>query len=326
MKLLFLFLSITIYSFSCETPVFRYAMERWEASAFQLRVYHQQDLTSTEKQLLQRLETYAKSANIAIQQIDLRKQVPLPYSLKTIHQTEIQICFPTNSAVKSTFWQRPLTNQTVQQVISSKTQQQLVEKLTAGFPIVWLFLNGTDQAVNKQKLKELQAINQLLEKDISSDQLPKNCHHFPIVEMDRSDAILSALLLNSEPDLIDEAMPMLFPIYGRGRSLFGLIGHGINEKMLRQQTKFILGRCSCVVKTDNPGFDLILSAEWDKNLGESWIDEEELPTVSGFEDFIEESEQTESKSQFEALFSILISLIVGVVVVTFVIMLRKKGE
>ena len=74
------------------------------------------------------------------------------------------------------------------------------------------------------------------------------------------------MLVRCEPDLADRSDPIVFPVFGRGRALLPLIGAGITEKNIQDAAAFLVGPCSCQVKELNPGFDLLLSADWDSLL------------------------------------------------------------
>jgi hypothetical protein len=52
-------------------------------------------------------------------------------------------------------------------------------------------------------------------------------------------------------------------IYGRGRALFSCLGDGIHRDNLIQDIDFVTGACSCTVKEQNPGVDLLMRYNWD---------------------------------------------------------------
>ena len=70
------------------------------------------------------------------------------------------------------------------------------------------------------------------------------------------------MLLGSEPDLAGSKGPMAFPVFGRGRVLYALVGAGITVDTVRRAGAFIGGECSCTIKHGNPGTDLLLVADW----------------------------------------------------------------
>ena len=80
----------------------------------------------------------------------------------------------------------------------------------------------------------------------------------------RDELWLYRSLLAVEDDLhefVDE--PMLFVVYGRGRVLPPYIGKGITYDNLAECTEFITGACSCTVKDQNPGVDLLVQYDWE---------------------------------------------------------------
>ena len=52
-------------------------------------------------------------------------------------------------------------------------------------------------------------------------------------------------------------------VYGRGRALPPYIGKGIVYDNLVEVADFITSACSCTVKDQNPGVDLLMSFDWD---------------------------------------------------------------
>ena len=76
---------------------------------------------------------------------------------------------------------------------------------------------------------------------------------------------------------------MVFPIFGRGRVLYALVGKGIRADNLGEAARFLIGSCSCQIKEQNPGVDLILSADWKKLLKTDKLLDEELPKLSDIE-------------------------------------------
>lgn len=56
---------------------------------------------------------------------------------------------------------------------------------------------------------------------------------------------------------------MAFPVFGRGRILEPLIGKGIHEGNVLEHSTYLCGACSCEVKDQNPGIDLLMAANWD---------------------------------------------------------------
>ncbi len=84
---------------------------------------------------------------------------------------------------------------------------------------------------------------------------------------DPAESVFIRLLLHSEHDLDRYASePIVFPIYGRGRILYALVGKGITRENLQEAGRFLVGFCSCEAKEQNPGTDLLMAADWEAHL------------------------------------------------------------
>jgi hypothetical protein len=89
-----------------------------------------------------------------------------------------------------------------------------------------------------------------------------------VLKIDRSDkaeAWFVRTLMAVEPDLgeyVEE--PMIFAGYGRGRAMEPYIGKGITGDNLIDVVAFLAGACSCQVKEQNPGADLLMRWDWEK--------------------------------------------------------------
>ncbi len=71
------------------------------------------------------------------------------------------------------------------------------------------------------------------------------------------------LLLNVESDLADIREPMLFGIFGRFKALEPLVGGGITDENIRLMIDYLKAECSCLIKDDLPGTDMLYSGNWE---------------------------------------------------------------
>jgi hypothetical protein len=88
-----------------------------------------------------------------------------------------------------------------------------------------------------------------------------------LVTVDRSQKAEKWLfdsLMAVEPDLKELAdEPMIFFAYGRGRAMPPYVGEGINAENLAAELQFLGSACSCFVKEQNPGVDLLVRWDWE---------------------------------------------------------------
>ncbi|HEX5268866.1 MAG TPA: hypothetical protein VFW33_00200 [Gemmataceae bacterium] len=240
---------------ACDTPVYRYALESWPADNYRAAVVHRGPLSAKAQLLADHLQERAASANLSVQVIDL-DQPPgdLPESLRRLDVSagpRLVINYPVATRIEADAWSGPLTPEAVAALLDSPLRRQVVSHLRAG-EIVWLLLESGTKEADESAAK-------VVEGDRSASP--------PTVVLqvrrdDPAEAVLVRLLLGSEPDLAGLSEPMAFPVFGRGRVLYALVGAGITAENVGKAAAFLGGDCSCTVKRDNPGTDLLLTAEW----------------------------------------------------------------
>ena len=105
---------------------------------------------------------------------------------------------------------------------------------------------------------------------------------FSILELDPKDPkeqLLVKLFQGFESSQTDE--PLLVPVFGKGRALEVLTASQVDRPLVSDLTMFLCGACSCQVKERNPGFDLWMSVDWNRELfGESGDVPEAVSTLA----------------------------------------------
>lgn len=212
----------------------------------------------------------------------------------------IVLRYPVGEKVQGTVWSGPLTMENAALVLDSPARREIADRLLRGDAAVWVFLesgNSEKDAAAKSLLegclKKMEETLELLDgSDIyysgspvlptpneptpapGSESPPENAPpdeiRFSIVSVSRTDpveGVLVEMLQHSELDLVELASePMAFPIFGRGRALFALVGRGINEDNVAEACDFVVGACTCEAKELNPGTDLLIAADWETGL------------------------------------------------------------
>jgi len=191
--------------------------------------------------------------------------------------------------------------------IDSPKRQQIAKQLEAGNASVLVLLTGTDTTANEEAERASKKVIQDLAagkvelylppaftmgEDDEEEKGPSI--EFGYVKVDRDDPKeywLVESLLSMEEDLKDEQWvdkPMVFAVFGRGRALPPFVGKGINEDNLLDCVYFVTGACSCTVKDQNPGMDLLFAYDWytaADNLAEKFGSEEGNEYRMGAEDY-----------------------------------------
>jgi hypothetical protein len=288
---------------ACQVPVFRYALERWNAGTWKIVVLSEGPLSSEHRQSLQKLEqsSTATAANsnlpFGLQHIDLTAATPADRrrwefirEVAGDPKTPVVVAlYPQLATVDQPVASlMRLSANTADQILTSSARSELASRLSAGHTAVWLFLESgnsqSDQEAFERLNRQLKVDEQRLllptaaDLQITPEQLNKVRIplkiQFSTIRLSRDDPseqFLVDSLLGSETDLKELAEPIAFPVFGRGRVLYALVGKGIDSKTVAEASDFLIGPCSCQVKEQNPGFDLLLIHNWAASIGDSLI-------------------------------------------------------
>ncbi len=281
---------------ACNTPVFRYALENWRPDPYRVAVIHRGPLSAEQRALLERLEppNGASTANIAVELIDVEAEIPdvwKPLVTDDVkqHLPAILLAYPGDQSHRQVIWSGELTADSVDRLLDSPARREIARRLIEGDAIVWVFVAGgkkdRDDALYEtltRRLKELAGKLKLPEPDETDpatalvlgtpDELKLAFSAIRLNRDDPAEEVFLAMLLHSEPDLLGDPEirdePMAFPVFGRGRMLWARIGDGISAEPefspVDEACRYLVGACSCQVKADNPGIDLLMNVDWDR--------------------------------------------------------------
>lgn len=316
--LLFQF-SYIIPALSCSTPVFRYALERWPAFLYTVEVIHIGNLNDEQNQAFKLLkETLAGniSTNLRVVETTVTEQ----HNISEKELPLIRLFYPVESNNPGVLWQGALTKENVNKIVDSPARREIVRRIQKGDAITWILLESADDYQNDLASKILDDELKVLSEELKLSSTATNADgepleidivnkgvHFTMLKVSRSDPaeeIFVKMLLGTEPDLPFIKSPLAFPVFGRGRVLFALVGRGIKEKLIEETCNSVIGWCSCTIKEDNPGSDLLFSADWEKAVGDSsWIQELEIPEISGLTEFLIPEKEIVPENSDEEIYS-----------------------
>ncbi len=232
--------------------------------------------------------------NIALEKVDASAEnafESLPPMLKEAWEARKEKTQPLHVVLTpryATLFAGRLDVKTLEAMIESPLRKRLNEQLSHG-KIVFVLLEGTDPTANKAAEDTIrgvakQAASGKLSLDPSGAESllppladgaeaakPKDntarveVEHIRVSPSDPQEQWFVKMLMAVEPDLHEFAgQPMVFGSYGRGRVLEPFIGKGVTTQNLiyEQGLLFMLGPCSCEVKEQNPGADLLTTHDW----------------------------------------------------------------
>ncbi|UCC98980.1 MAG: hypothetical protein JSW66_03660 [Phycisphaerales bacterium] len=265
---------------ACSVPVFRYAMERWPPDYYDAVIIARgESAEQTPAAALLKDET-AELLNLRLSGLDLatapEEEVKSLLGPNTPEKLPaLALWYPWLKGRGAPFWTGEFTPETVSKLAQSPMRTELGERLSKGQSGVWILIESGDAAKDKAALQLLEQELETATKELKEMapalveelQMPGLSFEFSTLSLSRSDPneqFLLAMLLSSEPDLDEYAgEPILFPVFGRGRALYALVGQGINADNIREAVGFLTGPCGCEVKMLNPGVDLLMAFNWD---------------------------------------------------------------
>jgi hypothetical protein len=283
---------------ACTVPVFRYALEKWDLTPYEIFVYHDGALPNALTKELAKWDV-PNRANIEITLLNVKGKL-------TTEQTKLLERYGKNEKLPwmlvrskapeapDVAWSGACTIDHLDALIDSPMRRTLLAHLTRGDSAVYLLLTSDDEKADREAyalaVKELKQLEKAIPLPEQKDDGPKLRlplplkMSLPLLVLDRKsadEAALIRLLLGVEDGLDKAKGPMLFAIYGKGRVLPPLYNHGevanLNAKMLLHVTQFLCGPCSCEVKDRVPGTDLLMLANWNDVFDQMFDGKEVFP-------------------------------------------------
>jgi len=317
LSILYFLLSLFSSSFACNVPVFRYALERWSPDPYPAFLFYKGELGAEEKEIVEWVNTAdgvdAPVRNLYIEPLDV-DQLEDEVLLKIYKEQKSEklpllvVMFPQQSRIPKPLWSGPPTKEAIKKLSESPARSEVVRRILKGDSSVWVLIEcgdkTKDDAAEKKLKEEFVAMEKVLQLPAQNEldfadgaaadsqdgsEIPLKLA-FSLVRISRKDPLESIfvdMLMKTENDLFEHVgEPMAFPIFGRGRALYAYIGKGINSDTVSEACSFLTGACSCQIKEQNPGTDLLLSVDWDNVVSGSVVVEKALPPLSGAGDLI----------------------------------------
>ncbi|MEL0117380.1 MAG: hypothetical protein VXB01_00445 [Opitutae bacterium] len=295
---------------ACQVPVFRYALERWRTDPYLVFVVAEGELVGEGKaaytQLRELEEDFKSPANLYAEAINLSEEpVDSPFR-KHVADLKVQLpailaWYPEDRLDGPPIWQVPATPAHTQYLVESPVRREAIRRILSGDSAVWVMLESgnktaDDAAFNnmskylKVAAKDLKLPTGVLdakqaqealsrgqffeESNVLQSEIPLKLE-FSQMRFSRDDPKEKAfmeMLLNMEDDLQELSdEPMCFPVW--------------------DYCAYITGACSCEVKKQNPGIDLLTAMDWDAVIeGSEVIVEKILPPLEGVASLLSQPE------------------------------------
>jgi hypothetical protein len=234
-----LFLS-GLLSLACTTKVSEWVLLNSLPDEYALIYFHKDPLSEKEKQQNTEVGKNIRTANIQFRSLP-KKDIDQPYY---------------GLYYKNRLFSKYNDPGGLENLTSSPLREKIALELMAGKLCVMLYL--------KTDIKEKdEAGMRTVKTTIATSPFGKI---IPVIELSRNDVNekhFISMLLNVESDLKDIKEPMLFGIFGRFKALEPLLAKGISEENVNLMISFLTADCSCLIKDNLPGTDILFTNNWE---------------------------------------------------------------
>ena len=193
---------------------------------------------------------------------------------------EIDLLMPARGA--EPLWSGPADAGRVKEMAWSPARSEIAKAILRGNSAVWVVVQGAAAAVNEAfesrlrgRLKYLETVAAIPEQDPFDPESrlgpgPALRVGFDVVVVERKDPgeeLLRRMMVGPKgAEYLADGTPFAGAVFGRGRMLGPFTAEQLDEAGIDEICLYLLGACSCQVKAQNPGWDLLMDTDWDTEL------------------------------------------------------------
>lgn len=290
MKAIVIVILTMISASACEVPVFRFALERWASEPLTLQVAADGPGGPDGEAALRRLRNQVPdqvASNIKVQFVE-----PVHSGDKRV----LMRLLPHASAGPDAppWWEGMMTEDNARDLTSCPLREKIADEILDGTSAVWLIISQGDPDSDARAMAIVQkgidrAMQQLtLPKGVIEPQdAARKMAMFPSATMDdvlrttlplrirfkaellRHDDVREVILRDLLGRVASACPPgeaLVAPVFGRGRVLAPAPASTVGEDGVFQGCAYLCGACACMVKQQNPGYDLPMRVDWNRRL------------------------------------------------------------
>ena len=239
-KFFTIILLAAIISLACTTRVSEWVLLNALPNQYTLVYFHNSPNSESLKRQNQTVADRINKANIQFKTVN-RQEISEPY-YGLYYEGRMFSSFKTVDELSG--------------LTSSPLREKAASELMAGKLCVMLYLKTDNKEKDEKGLRELRSA-------IGTSPFG---HIITVVELSRNsreEHHFASMLLNIEDDLKDIPEPMLFGIFGKFKALEPLLGRGISEDNINLMIDYFTAECSCLIKDDLPGTDILFTNQWE---------------------------------------------------------------
>ncbi len=282
---------------ACTTPVFEYALQFWMPADYEVFVFHKEPLSGQHQQLVTELEELSDyrrvdrlNARVTTADVagEMAEHVQKLWEGQSSQETpRLVVCLPPMARDLFPVWSGELTAENLEMLAGSPLRSRIAEELLGGTSFLWVLVESGNQQQDEAAAKVLREALPELEEELvlpipydygyyeeegeDGEEASEPEAEHPELQMTRvaadspEEGLILSVLSASLPEerWKPSEAPVAFPVFGRGRVLDVLVGEEISDRNIEDISWFLTGACQCTIKSQNPGLDLLMAANWD---------------------------------------------------------------
>jgi hypothetical protein len=253
----------------CSVPVFRYALDHWHADSYRLELAARDAADPEVARFARNLGAHS-GLNLEIQRLAAENDAP---------SRLLRPPLGNDAAVPA--WTGSVSAESLGMLTNSPARAEIISRILKGNSAVWVLVEGPDARANdaaaallEKRLRYLEKVVQLpaIDPNDPSSKLgpgPALKIEFSLLRVPHNataESPLRAMLAGPRSGLEQSDQAWIAAVFGRGRVLGAWPAVTMDDAAIEEVALFLVGACSCQVKRQNPGWDLLLQFDWDEKL------------------------------------------------------------
>jgi hypothetical protein len=227
-------------SLACTTKVSEWVLLNGIPTDYALIYFHKDQISEADKQQNAKIEEGIKGANIQFRSM-VKNDITSPFY---------------GLYYKKRLFSKYEDPGRVADLATSPLREKISKELMEGKLCVMLYLKTGDPEKDNSRI-------QITKQALESSPFGKIITFIELNRNDKNENHFISMLLNVESDLNSINEPMLFGIFGRFRALEPLVYKGITEENIKLMINFLTADCSCLIKDNLPGTDILCTNNWE---------------------------------------------------------------
>jgi hypothetical protein len=176
-------------------------------------------------------------------------------------------------------WSGPLNATTMPPLLDSPARRELLKHILTGDSVVWVVCTREAEKAQgdrvEKRLRFLEQVAALPPQDPNDpdSQLgpgPPLKLKFSVLRVsldDPAEKLFAAMVAGpKQQEFVAKGTAFAAPIFAKGRVLGAWALSDLDDTAIEDATLFLIGRCSCRIKNENPGWDVVLKTDWESAL------------------------------------------------------------